>query len=193
MGQTFSIFKLKLLWRFLGNFLLKLSGHPAVSFNWKRKCAAQGDNKSISSKNKFLPCSLTSLIISQSVPEHFKRDQSHYLLLSSPEAAFQIIALSENVLTNRSNATKKSFSQNVFHFIAAGWWVAFRLETVRPDWAIYWTLGNFFGTINLPKSLTFFGIFCKGVIFLVKSFWATFINIWRHWLEKTRFSSNKVT
>ena len=35
-----------------------------------------------------------------------------------------------------------------------------------PDWAIYWTLGNFLkplASINLPKSLTFLGNFCKGV------------------------------
>ena len=33
---------------------------------------------------------------------------------------------------------------------------------VWPDWAIYWTLGHFLkplATINLPKSLTFLGIF----------------------------------
>ena len=32
-------------------------------------------------------------------------------------------------------------------------------------WAIYWTLGNFLKpltTINLPKSPTFLGNFCKG-------------------------------
>ena len=37
---------------------------------------------------------------------------------------------------------------------------------VWPDWAIYWTLGNFskhLATINLPKSPTFLGNFCKGV------------------------------
>ena len=37
---------------------------------------------------------------------------------------------------------------------------------VRPDLAIYWTLGKFLkhlATINLPKSLTFLGNFCKGV------------------------------
>ena len=45
---------------------------------------------------------------------------------------------------------------------------------VWPDWAIYWTLGNFLKTLatfNLPKSFTFLGNFCKGVksfIFLVK-------------------------
>ena len=40
------------------------------------------------------------------------------------------------------------------------------LEPVWPDWAIYWTLGNFLkplATINLPKSPTFLGNFCKGV------------------------------
>ena len=54
-----------------------------------------------------------------------------------------------------------------------------------PDWAIYWTLGNFsklLAKIILPKSPTFLGNFCEGVeiyIFLVKSFWATFRDIWR--------------
>ena len=35
-----------------------------------------------------------------------------------------------------------------------------------PDWAIYWTLGNFLkplAAINLPKSPTFLVNFCKGV------------------------------
>ena len=38
--------------------------------------------------------------------------------------------------------------------------------SVWPDWAIYWTLGKFskpLATINLPKSPTFLGNFCKGV------------------------------
>jgi len=37
---------------------------------------------------------------------------------------------------------------------------------VSSDLAIYWTLGNFLkplATINLPKSPTFLGNFCKGV------------------------------
>ena len=41
-----------------------------------------------------------------------------------------------------------------------------RLESVWPDLAIYWTLGKFLkplATINLPKSPTFLGNFCKGV------------------------------
>ena len=46
--------------------------------------------------------------------------------------------------------------------------VAFGWEpcSVWPDWAIYWTLGNFskpVATMNLPKSPTFFSNFCKGV------------------------------
>ena len=54
-----------------------------------------------------------------------------------------------------------------------------------PDWAIYWTLGNFsklLATIILPKSPTFLGKFCKGVkIFNFSSgiIFITFINIWR--------------
>ena len=39
---------------------------------------------------------------------------------------------------------------------------------VWPDWAIYWTLGNFLkplGTINLSKSPIFLGNFCKGIKF----------------------------
>ena len=44
-----------------------------------------------------------------------------------------------------------------------------------PDSEIYWTLGHFLknlATINLPKSPTFLGNFCKDVkiIFVVKSF-----------------------
>ena len=38
--------------------------------------------------------------------------------------------------------------------------------SVRPDWAFYWTLGNFLkplASITLPKSATFLGNFCKGV------------------------------
>ena len=39
-------------------------------------------------------------------------------------------------------------------------------QSVWPDWAIYWTLGNFskpVATISLPKSPTLLGNFCKGV------------------------------
>ena len=54
------------------------------------------------------------------------------------------------------------------------------LQPVWPDWAIYWTLGNLLkplATINLPKSSTFLGIFCKGV--KIYHFWATFIDFWQ--------------
>ena len=39
-------------------------------------------------------------------------------------------------------------------------------QPVWPDWAIYWTLGNFLkplATINLHQSLPFLGNFCKGI------------------------------
>ena len=51
--------------------------------------------------------------------------------------------------------------------------------------AIYLTLGNFskpMATVSLPKSTTFLGNFCKvskSLIYLLKSFLATFIDIWR--------------
>ena len=54
------------------------------------------------------------------------------------------------------------------------------LQTVWPDWAIYWTLGPFLkplATINLPKSHTFLGNFVKvskSFIFLVKLFLGKF-------------------
>ena len=44
--------------------------------------------------------------------------------------------------------------------LICAWW------PVRPDWAIYWTLGKFLkplAAINLSKSTTFLGNFCKGV------------------------------
>ena len=74
--------------------------------------------------------------------------------------------------------------------LLSGWWGG--PQPVWPDWAIYWTLGNFLkplATINLPKSPTFFGNFCKGVkiyhfsseiVFgqLLKTFGDFF---WSHW------------
>ena len=60
--------------------------------------------------------------------------------------------------------------------------------SVWPDWAIYWILGNYvkpLATFDLSKSPTFFGNFCKAVkhiIFLVKSFLATFIDVWLFFL-----------
>ena len=46
------------------------------------------------------------------------------------------------------------------------------MSQVRPDWAIYWTLGNFskpLAAISLPKSTTLLGNFCKGVKTLIFS------------------------
>ena len=57
------------------------------------------------------------------------------------------------------------------------------LPAVWPDWAIYCTLGNFFkpfATINLPKSPTFLGNFCKGVIIYHFTTEIIFGNFYRH-------------
>ena len=70
---------------------------------------------------------------------------------------------------------------------------------VWPDWAIYWTLGNYLkplATIILPKSPTLLGNFCKGVKiihFLVNSFWAIFIHIWRFLSDHTAGSSLSIS
>ena len=63
-----------------------------------------------------------------------------------------------------------SFTESIFYCMpkscsmyASLWFFIFPLW---PDWTIYWTLGNFlipWATINLPKSPTFEGNFCKGV------------------------------
>ena len=68
--------------------------------------------------------------------------------------------------------------------LATFWGTNSDCQAVWPDWAIYWTLGKFLkplATINLPKSPTFLGIFCKVVKifhFPVKSFLG---NFYRHW------------
>ena len=54
---------------------------------------------------------------------------------------------------------------------------------MRPDRAIYWTLGNFLkpsATINLPKSPTFLGNFCKGFKMNHLSRVIIFGNFYRH-------------
>ena len=54
---------------------------------------------------------------------------------------------------------------------------------VWPDLAIYWTLVNFLkplATINLPKSPTFLGNFCKGVKNLSFSSEVILGNFYRH-------------
>ena len=62
----------------------------------------------------------------------------------------------------------------------------FLSQPVWPDWAIYWTLGNFLrplAAITLPKSYTFLGNFCKGAKITHFSseinFGQLFIEIWR--------------
>ena len=57
------------------------------------------------------------------------------------------------------------------------------LGPVWPDWAIYWTLGNFLkplATINLPKSPSV--KVSKSFIFLVKSFLVNFYGLLRFFL-----------
>ena len=74
----------------------------------------------------------------------------------------------------------------------------FRYWPVWPNWAIYWTLGNILkplAKINLPKSSTFLGNFCKGVIFLVISFLGNFyrhlsIFFWSHWYWSSSWDMN---
>ena len=67
-----------------------------------------------------------------------------------------------------------------------------RCSAVWPDWAIYWTLGEFLkplATINLSKSPTFLAIFVnmlKSFILLRKSYLGKFcrhlaIFFWSHW------------
>ena len=66
------------------------------------------------------------------------------------------------------------------------------LLPVWPDWAIYWTLGKFLkplATINLPKSPTFLGDFCKGA--KIYHFWTTLIDIWQFFSGHTVTSSSK--
>ena len=76
-----------------------------------------------------------------------------------------------------------------FHYSTNG------LNPVWPDWVIYWTLGKFskpLATINLPKSPTFLGNFCKGVKIYPFSSEISFgqlhthlaIFFWSHWLNR---------
>ena len=53
-------------------------------------------------------------------------------------------------------------------FLPEKFYNIYRPPSLWPDWAIYWTLGiysNPLAIINLPKSPTFLGNFCKGVKF----------------------------
>ena len=54
-------------------------------------------------------------------------------------------------------------------------------------WATFQSLRQ--QLIILPKSPTFLGNFCKGVF----NFWATFIDIWRLFIDHTEFKANKAS
>ena len=75
-------------------------------------------------------------------------------------------------------------------------------QAVWPDWAIYWTWGNFLkplATFNLPKSPTLLCNFCKGVknyhfsseIIFRQLLW-TFGNFfWSHWSQGTIYQCSE--
>ena len=69
-------------------------------------------------------------------------------------------------------------------------------KSVWPDWAIYWTLGNFLKplvTINLPTSLTFLSNFCKGVKifhFSGEIIFGQLIDIWLLFTGHTEVNQN---
>ena len=78
---------------------------------------------------------------------------------------FTVFISELNLLLLNANSWKQvkrmfdKMSWSMEHIIRRRW-------TVWPDWAIYWTLGNFLkplAAINLPKSPTFLGNFCIGV------------------------------
>ena len=80
----------------------------------------------------------------------------HLLLLLKHKNTFSL-SLSPSRCFSTHVRLKRSFSVKT---------IKFRLRAVWPDWAIYWTLGNFpkpLATISLPKSPTLLGNFCKGV------------------------------
>ena len=69
-----------------------------------------------------------------------------------------------------------------FRYSEICFWFA-ALRSVWPDWAIFCTLGYFLkplASINLPKSPTFLGIFCKGVYYLSFSGEIILGNFYRH-------------
>ena len=69
--------------------------------------------------------------------------------------------MSKAAETKQVKQEVKMYTETSSHKESSLW-----LEPVWPDWAIYWTLGNFLkplATINLPKSPTFLGNFCKFV------------------------------
>ena len=81
-----------------------------------------------------------------------------------------------------------------------------RSQAVWPDWAIYWTLGNFskpLATIIMPNSSTFLGYFCKGVKIvnfsseiILGNFYRHLANFyWSHWPHRSfrqrEFAKNK--
>ena len=87
--------------------------------------------------------------------------------------------------------------QFIFFIAVVFRWLLPGSESVWPNWAIYWTLGNFLkplAIIHLPKSPTFFGNFCEVVqiypFFCWNHYWATFIDIWQFFMVTLLWVSN---
>ena len=127
--------------------------------------------------------------------------------MSAVENSFIVAAPDEKLLPARlfkkaifclSRIFSASVNQSEWSIILQKCWLA----PVWPDWAIYWTLGNFsklLAKISLPKSPKFFGKFCKGLKifnFLVKSFLGNFYRyfIWRLFTGHTvrKLKSNQI-
>ena len=88
------------------------------------------------------------------------------LLLKLVQVGYDTFSLS--LYRSKFEVTSSLLHQIVYHFDFKTFcrYSLLLLLPVWPDWAIYWTLGNFskpLATINLPKSLTFLGNFYKGV------------------------------
>ena len=93
----------------------------------------------------------------------------------------ELILLSLSLSLTHTTLLPTTFSLSLFSWYPSlSISLIYILVLVWPDWAIYWTLGNFskpVATISLPKSHTFSGNFCKGAKIFI--FWATLIVIWR--------------
>ena len=104
------------------------------------------------------------------------------------------IFLGNSVLRRRL----KFIAKKVCSCILKSWISSDQSQPVWPDWAIFWTLGNFLkplATINLPKSPTFLGKFWKVVKIyhfsseiILGQLLLTFGDFfWSHWRYVTAF------
>ena len=111
-----------------------------------------------------------------------------YLPTTSWNKAMQLVKNSHNIFwiatTNQSALFQRSYAKIcLWHRLQVKMKMAAKLscqsciteiwrQPVWPDWAIYWSLGNFskpVATIGLPKSPSFLGNFRKGVKIVIFS------------------------